>query len=150
MGSHLHTHTSGASREGPAAVVAATLKCWDSVSLPHLISFANACVARYAKWPSRETRTPKGSLCWKRERKKCGSWLRGHKARAGKAGRGEAITLGGRLFWTGFGCSGFFVSPPPPRQCLPPRLPPPLLFKNLQYVFRFLICRLPRFKGSKD
>lgn len=27
-------------------------------------------------------------------------------------GVGGAITLGGRLFWTGFGCSGFFVSPP--------------------------------------
>lgn len=35
--------------KGLAAVVAATLKCWDSMSLPHLIRFANACVARYAK-----------------------------------------------------------------------------------------------------
>lgn len=83
---HRPTPTSGATQRGSGAVAAFLSWCWDSLSLPQLISFANVCVAHYATCHSRETRTPKGSLFWKRVEVECDSCPRGHKGK-GRRGR---------------------------------------------------------------
>lgn len=113
-GSRRLAPTSGARQRASAAVVAAAplSGCWDALSLPQLISFANVCVARYAKCHSRGTWTPKGSLCWKRVEVECDSYPRGRKGK-GRKGRSrqkikgrEWLPLGGRLPGTG---SAWFV-----------------------------------------
>lgn len=89
------------------------LECWDSVSLPHLISFANVCVARYAKCHSRETRTPKG-VCAGRGRERMWLLAKRTQGKGRKGGlvwyRKKAGALGGRLFYTGFDRMAFQCS----------------------------------------
>lgn len=82
-----HPHLPARRRACAAGAATAFLsRRWDSLSLPQLISFANVCVPHYAKCHSRETRTPKGSLCWERVEKECDSCLRVCKGK-GRKGR---------------------------------------------------------------
>ena len=107
---------------------------WDSLSPPHLISFANVCVARCAKQCSGETRTPKGSLSWERWRRNAA--LGDAKARAGKEGGGKkrkVVTSGWKVTtdWLVYSC--FLAATPSPSF---------VFFFLLQVCFRFLICKV--------
>jgi len=90
---------------------------WDSLSPPHLISFANVCVARCAKQCSGGKSDPQREFVLGEVEKECGSWLRGCQGKGRKGRRGKkrkVVTSGWKVSTDGLVYSCFLAATPSP------------------------------------